>query len=51
MSKVLEFNREKERVDSEKLRSRYKRDFEEFVLKREKEREEKLYYFDTRKEM
>lgn len=49
MSEVLKFNKKREQIDSEKIRDRYKKDFKDFVLKREKD--DKIYYFDTRKEM
>ena len=49
MSEVLKFNKKREQIDSEKIRDRYKKDFKDFVLKRDKD--DKIYYFDTRKEM
>ena len=49
MNKIVEFSTKKEKVDYEKIRDKYKKDFKDFVQKRAEE--EKIFFFDTRKEM
>ena len=49
MNKIVEFNKKKEQANYEKIRDEYKKDFKNFVQKRKEE--EKIYFFDTRKEM
>lgn len=49
MNKIVEFNARKEKVDFEKQRDKYKKDFKDFVQKRAEE--ERIFFFETRKEM
>lgn len=49
MNKIVDFSTRKEKVDYEKQRDKYKKDFKDFVRKRAEE--EKIYFLDTRKEM
>lgn len=49
MDKVVKFRKKIDKDSYEKIRDRYKKDFKDFVSKREEN--EKLIFIDTRKQM
>lgn len=49
MEKVVKFRKDIEKRDSERLREKYKKDFQNYIKRREAA--EKLLYIDTRKQM
>lgn len=49
MEKILKYHKTNEKTDFEKIREQYKKDFREYVQKREQN--EKILFFDTRKQM
>ncbi len=50
MEKILKFRKNVETIDSEKMREQYKRDFQDYLKKRQS-LEEKIIFIDTREQM